>query len=58
MTVTCGILSDQVEYAAVMSDPLTINPAHLADGGWEAVRDFLETAKENGETDGREDITE
>ncbi len=49
MTVTCGILSDQVEYAAVMSDPLTINPAHLADGGWEAVRDFLETAKENGE---------
>ena len=32
-----------------MSDPLTINPAHLADGGWEAVRDFLETAKENGE---------
>lgn len=32
-----------------MSDPLTINPAHLADGWLEAVRDFLETAKENGE---------
>ena len=32
-----------------MSDPLTINPAHLSDNDWETIRVFLEAAKERGE---------
>ena len=32
-----------------MSDPLTINPAHLSDGDWESIRAFLDAAKERGE---------
>lgn len=32
-----------------MSDPLTINPAHLSDNDWESIRAFLEAAKEKGE---------
>lgn len=36
-------------YAGVMSDPLTINPAHLSDDDWETIRSFLDEAKERGE---------
>ncbi|CAN5563129.1 hypothetical protein BH20ACT2_BH20ACT2_18950 [soil metagenome] len=36
-------------YAGVMSDPLTINPAHLSDDDWETIRSFLDAAKERGE---------
>ncbi|MFV0318108.1 MAG: helix-turn-helix domain-containing protein [Microthrixaceae bacterium] len=32
-----------------MSSSLTINPANLSDGDWEAIRAFLDAAKENGE---------
>lgn len=32
-----------------MSSSLTINPAHLSNGDWEAIRAFLDAAKENGE---------
>lgn len=32
-----------------MSDPLTINPAHLSDNDWEAIRSFLQAAKDRGE---------
>lgn len=32
-----------------MSEPLTINPAHLSDEDWEAIRAFLKAAKEKGE---------
>lgn len=36
-------------YAAAVRRSLTINPAHLSEGDWEAIRAFMETAKENGE---------
>lgn len=32
-----------------MSSSLTINPADLSDDDWEAIRAFLNAAKENGE---------
>ena len=32
-----------------MSDPLTINPAHLSDDDWVSIRSFLEATKERGE---------
>ena len=47
--VTCSAISDQDGYAVLMSDPLTINPAHLSDDDWETIRVFLEAAKERGE---------
>jgi len=36
-------------YPGIMSDPLTINPAHLSDDDWEAIRTFLDAAKARGE---------
>ena len=47
--VTCGAISNQAGYAVVMSEPLTINPAHLSDDDWASIRAFLEAAKERGE---------
>jgi excisionase family DNA binding protein len=32
-----------------MSEPLTVNPAHLSDDDWASIRAFLEAAKERGE---------
>jgi excisionase family DNA binding protein len=32
-----------------MSDPLTINPAHLSDHDWETIRAFLDAARDRGE---------
>ena len=32
-----------------MSDPLTINPAHLTDDDWETIRAFLHAARDRGE---------
>lgn len=32
-----------------MNGPLTINPAHLSDDDWEAIRAFLESARARGE---------
>ena len=32
-----------------MSEPLTINPAHLTDRDWEAIRAFLNAARDRGE---------
>ena len=47
--VTCGDISDQAGYAVAMSEPLTVNPAHLSDDDWASIRAFLEAAKERGE---------
>lgn len=36
-------------YHGLMSDSLTINPAHLSDDDWETIRSFLDAAKARGE---------
>ena len=48
--VTCGPSSDHhVVTLALVGSQLTINPAHLSDDDWEAIRAFLDMAKEKGE---------
>ena len=36
-------------YHGLMSDSLTINPAHLSDDDWATIRSFLDAAKARGE---------
>lgn len=36
-------------YAVGVRDPLTVNPAHLSDDDWAAIRAFMAAAKDRGE---------